>query len=219
MENLKSNKIVLAQLNPISGDVEYNKLKAIEAIKKANDLNADLVVFPELFLSGYPIWDILGRFPQVAEQVESALDEIKEYAVKISVLIGFPEINNEKHLKPFYNSVAFIRDKKIEKIIRKSFYSDFMKCNDYKYFEPYKFEENDRVIKLNKNNFLITIGDNCLSDVDLAFGNVDCLICCSSSCSKFKKEQLKHKVMSDFAKKYGIKYIYVNQTGANDELV
>ena len=67
----------MAQLNPISGDVEYNKNKAIENIKKANEINADLIVFPELFLLGYPIGDILTRYPYVVKQAEVALQEIK----------------------------------------------------------------------------------------------------------------------------------------------
>ena len=67
MDN-KLNKIILAQLNPISGNVEYNKNKAISAINKAIEKNAEMIIFPELFLLGYPIGDILTRYPYIADQ-------------------------------------------------------------------------------------------------------------------------------------------------------
>lgn len=232
MKYLKAAKIVMAQLNPISGDVEYNKLKAIEAIKKASSINADLIVFPELFLLGYPMGDILGRYPKVAVEIEKALDEIKEYAINTSVLIGFPEINKDKFLKPYYNSVAFIQDKKIKKIIRKSLLPNYAEHNDYRYFEPYKIDKDNRIIELNGTKLGILICEDGWNDFDFFDKNlydidpvsevapqVDCLICIASSCSRAKKEQLKHNMISYCAKKYGVKYIYVNQVGSNDELV
>ena len=57
-----TNKIYIAQLDPVSGDVKCNKEKAIKIIKDAIQKKADLVVFPELFLLGYPIGDILIRY-------------------------------------------------------------------------------------------------------------------------------------------------------------
>ena len=231
MDNSKVT-IVMAQLNPISGNVEYNKNKVIEAVKKANSINADLIVFPELFLLGYPMGDILGRYPNVAIQIEKALDEIKEYVTKTAVLIGFPEINKDKFLKPYYNSVAYIKDKKIEKIIRKSLLPNYAEHNDYRYFEPYKIDKNSRIIDLKGKKFGIIICEDGWNDFDFFDKNlynvdpvkeiaddIDCIICSASSCTRAKKEQLKHNMMKYCANKYGIKYIYVNQVGANDELV
>lgn len=232
MKNIKSNTLVMAQLNPISGDVEYNKNKAIEYIKKANEIKADLIIFPELFLLGYPIGDILGRYYNVAKQIEKALDEIKEYAVDTSVLIGFPEINKDKFKKPYYNSTAFIQNKKIEKIIRKSLLPNYAEHNDYRYFEPEKINKNQRIIEINNVKYGIIICEDGWNDFDFFDKNlytvdpvaeiapeVDALICLASSCTRTKKEQLKHNMMSYCAKKYNVKYIYVNQAGANDELV
>ena len=232
MKNLQNTTIVMAQLNPISGDVEYNKNKAIEVIKKASSINADLVVSPELFLLGYPMGDILGRYPKVALQIEQALNEIKEYASKTAVLIGYPEINKDKFLKPYYNSVAYIKNKTIDRIIRKSLLPNYAEHNDYRYFEPYKIEKNNRIIEINNNKFGIIICEDGWNDFDFFDKNlynvdpvkeiasdVDCIICLASSCTRAKKEQLKHNMMKYCAKKYNVKYIYVNQTGANDELV
>ena len=114
----KTIKIAMAQLNTISGDVEYNKNKAIEYIQIAKKKNADLIVFSELFLLSYPIGDILERYPHIALQCEKALVEIAQCCNGVSALVGYPEINKEKTGKPYFNSAACIKDGKIERIIR-----------------------------------------------------------------------------------------------------
>lgn len=226
------NKIILAQLNPISGNVEYNKKKAIEAIEFANKNNADLIVFPELFLLGYPIGDILERYPYLALQCEKALEEIKKYSSKTAILIGYPEINKGKFGKPYFNSVALIRDEKIEKIIRKSLLPNYSEHNDYRYFEPCKIDEENRIFTLNNVKYGVIICEDGWNDFEFFKRNlykidpvekiapkVDVLLCPAASCSRAKKEQLKHNMLKNAAKKYKVKYVYVNQTGANDELV
>lgn len=225
------NKIILAQLNPISGDIEYNKNKALDAIKKAKEKKASLIIFPELFLTGYPIGDILTRYPNLANQATDAVNEIKEICDGISVLIGFPEINKEKIGKPFYNSVVYLKDKKTEKIIRKSLLANYQEHNDYRYFEPY-LKKQDRIINLNNINYGVIICEDGWNDFDFFERNlynfdpvdeikdkVDCIICQASSPTRAKKEQLKHNMMKFVSNKHKLKYIYVNQVGANDELV
>ncbi len=232
MENKNSNNVILAQLNPISGNIEYNKNKAIESIKKANEINADLIIFPELFLIGYPLGDILTRYPYIAQQSEEALNEIKNTATNTAILIGFAEKNKEKFGKPFYNSIAFIQNKEIKKIIRKSLLANYAEHNDFRYFEPAKINKEERIINLNGIKYGIAICEDSWNDFDFFEKNlysidpikeiapyVNTIICPSSSCTRAKKEQLKHNMMSHIAKKYNVNYIYVNQVGANDELV
>ena len=144
----KINKIILAQLNPISADVEYNKNKTISAIKKAIEKKAKLIIFPELFLIGYPMGDVLTRYPYLADQCERALIEIAEISENIAVLIGYPEKNKEKFGKPYYNSVALIKNKKIEKIFRKTLLPNYSEHNDYRYFEPAKITPQNRIFEL-----------------------------------------------------------------------
>ena len=229
---LKSSNILMAQLNPISGDVEYNKNKAIEAIKTAKEKKADLVVFPELFLIGYPIGDILTRYPYISHQAQKALDEIKIYCENIAVLIGYPEINNDKFGKPYYNSMALIENGKIVKSIRKTLLPTYCEHNDYRYFESWNEEFENRIFTLNNVKYGVIICEDAWNDfeffeknlykidpVEKIANDVDVFLCPSASCTRAKKEQLKHNMMSHCAKKYSKKYIYVNQVGANDELV
>ena len=226
------NRILMAQLDPISGNVEYNKNKAISCIKFANENNIDLVIFPELFLLGYPMGDILERYPYLSNQCESALDEIKNYCKNTSVLIGYPELNKQKQGKPYYNSLVYIKNGKTDRIIRKSLLPNYSEHNDYRYFEPYPIDRKNRIIELNGIKYGIIICEDAWNDSDFFERNlydkdpvkeiapfVDALVVSSASCSRAKKEQLKHNMMKHCAKKYKVKYIYVNQVGANDELV
>ncbi len=228
---MSNNKIVFAQLNPISGDVEYNKNKAIEYIKRAKAEKAGLIIFPELFLIGYPIGDILTRYPSLLKQTQKALDEVKKHSDNISILIGYPQINKDKIGKPYYNSVSLIKDGEIKKTVRKTLLANYSEHNDYRYFEPY-FKEQNRIFELNGVKYGIIICEDGWNDFDFFCKNlynidpvqeiadkIDCLICLASSCTRAKKEQLKHNMMKFVSKKYKIKYIYVNQVGANDELI
>ena len=194
------NNIVLAQINTISGDVEYNKNKIIEHIKLAKEKKASLIVFPELCLLSYPMGDILGRYPSVAKKCLLALDEIKEYCDNISALVGYPEINNNKTGKPFYNSIALIQNKKITKIIRKSLLPNYQEHNDYRYFEPYRVDVESRIFELNGIKYGVIVCEDAWNDFEFFERNlyetdpvaiiapkVDVILCCASSCTRAKK--------------------------------
>jgi len=227
-----SNLICIAQLNPIVGDVEYNKNKAIECIQSAKQKKADLVVFPELFLLGCPFGDILSRYPHIARQCEKALNEIKKYCENISVLIGYPEINKNNFEKPYYNSICYIKNASIERSIRKTLCANYCEFNDYRYFESADVDIDNRIIELNGEKLGIAICEDSWNDFDFFERNfykvdpissiaphVDVIICPSSSSSRERKVQLRHNLIKHITKKHSVRYIYVNQVGANDEIV
>ncbi|MBR2068686.1 MAG: NAD(+) synthase [Candidatus Gastranaerophilales bacterium] len=214
--------ICMAQLNPLAGNIEHNKNKAIECIKKAIKNNASLVIFPQMYLLGYPMGDILYRYPSVAKHAKKALDEIKSYCENINVLIGYPEIEE----KSYYNSICFIQNKEIKRSIRKSVISKKSIYHEYSYFEAEKFNLKDRIFELNGKKYGIIICDDILFekkfDTDLILqliSEIDILICCASNHTRMQKEQFEHNVLKDIAKKYKTKIIYVNQTGGSDDLV
>ncbi len=229
---MESEKIVLAQLNPRVGDVEHNKNKVIETIEKSKKINADLIIFPELFLIGYPIGDILTRYPNLGLKCKEALKNIAVATENTAVLIGFPEINKNKFGKPYYNSAALIQNREIKKIIRKSLLPTYAEHNDYRYFEPEEICTENRIFELKGKKYGVIICEDGWNDFEFFEKNlyhkdpmasvapkVDTILCPSASCTRAKKEQLKHNMMQFIAKKYNVNYIYVNQTGANDELV
>jgi len=233
VNNAKTNfKIAFAQINLISGNIEYNKNKIIDFILRAKKEKAKLVVFPELTLLGYPMGDILERYPIVVHQMNLALEEIKNYCDEITALIGFVQKNPDKFGKPFYNSVAVIKNKKIDRVVHKSLLPNYSEHNDYRYFEAANVEKDNRIFELEGIKFGVIICEDGWNDFDFFKRNLykvdpvasvapfaDVILCPAASCTRAKKEQLKHNMMVHAAKKYGVYYAYVNQTGANDELV
>lgn len=136
IENFQ-NGIVLAQINPIPGCVEQNALKIMKCIKKAQDINADLIVFSELTLMGYPIMDTIDRHPVIVEENVKWLQEIAKLTEKTHAIIGFVEPRDGQIVgKRYYNSVAILGEGKIKGIVRKSLLPTYSEFNDYRYFEP-----------------------------------------------------------------------------------
>ncbi len=128
----------MAQLNPQPGCVEENALKVMKMIKKAEKAGADLVVFPELTLMGYPIMDAIDRHPVIVQQNVKWLEGIAKLTQKTHAIIGFVEPREEKQGKRYYNSAAVVGEGKIKGIARKCLLPTYSEFNDYRYFEPSK---------------------------------------------------------------------------------
>lgn len=135
--NNKKGNIVLAQINPTPGCVEQNALKIMKCIKDAESQNADLVVFSELVLMGYPIMDTIDRHPVIVDENVRWLKEIAKLTGKTHAIVGFVEPRNgEVQGKRYFNAVAVLGEGKIKAVVRKSLLPTFSEFNDYRYFEP-----------------------------------------------------------------------------------
>ena len=225
------NRLVLAQIDTIAGNIKYNAEKIINCINKAKENNADLIIFPELVLIGYPFGDIIMRHKSVIEQQLVALEEIASNTQNITALIGFAEPTNAADKKPFYNSVAVVQNGKIINIIRKRLLPNYGEFNDYRYFEP--SQEVSELLEINGEKYGILICEDSFNDKsffkDECIYNVDpvaelmkkhptTLINCSCSPSRTGKEFMKNSLFSSIAKKYQVNYIYVNKAGYADNL-
>ena len=178
----KQNNIIMAQLNPIPGCVEENALKVMKNIKKAQELNADLIVFSELTLMGYPIMDTIDRHPVIVEQNVQWLKEIAKLTQKTHAIIGFVEPRNGQVIgKRYYNAVAIVGEGKIKGIVRKTLLPTYSEFNDYRYFEPSpavgvqsgetlgdfgraKIAPNDGLIEINGTKYAIVICEDGWND-------------------------------------------------------
>ncbi|MDO5437484.1 MAG: nitrilase-related carbon-nitrogen hydrolase, partial [bacterium] len=148
---INKDTIALAQVDPIVGDIEYNFNKAKIYIEWANELKLGAIVFPELFLIGYPVFDIIDRFPSIVEKNIEYLEKLAKLTTKTKVLIGFCEFNRFYIGKRYFNSVAVLSDKKIEKIIRKTLLPVYSEFNDARYFQSAEFNPKDRIIEIGNN--------------------------------------------------------------------
>lgn len=134
---INNGNIIMAQTNPMPGNVEENAKKVMQCIKKAEKLGADLVAFPELTLMGYPIMDTIDRHPVIVEENVKWIKQIAKLTKKTHALVGFVEPRNGEVVgKRYYNAFAVLGEGEIKAIVRKSLLPTYSEFNDYRYFEP-----------------------------------------------------------------------------------
>ncbi len=228
---LSENSIVLAQTNPICGNLKYNAQKAKKWIDWANRLGVKAIIFPEAFLMGIPFGDYLIKFPHIVEDCREWLEILAEYTTNTKVIMGFVEKNNSKIGKPYYNSVAILEHGHIENIVRKTLLPTYSELNDDRYFESVPIDGKNRITLINNKKAGVIICEDGWNDSEFFSRNLykndpvetvvneqhpDFLINCSASITRAKKEQLKHNMLSFASKKHETPILYVNQVGSSD---
>ena len=236
--------IGMAQINPIAGNIEYNAKKIAKYIKYSGKIGLDMVVFPELALMGYPIEDTIDRHPVIVDENIKWLKGLAKITTGTTALVGFVEPRKkDAEGKKYFNSVAILKDGKIEGIVRKSLLPNYSEFNDYRYIEPSPVVglqpaetlgcfDKDSIKASPKvyEKYGISICEDCWNNKEffekhlyekdpieeLSEENPEIFINCSASPTRAKKEQLKHNMLSFIAKKYKTPIVYVNQVGAID---
>ncbi|MFZ4464392.1 MAG: nitrilase-related carbon-nitrogen hydrolase, partial [Bacteroidales bacterium] len=127
-------KIALAQLNYHIGNFESNLEKIISTALSAQNSGADLVVFAELAVSGYPPRDFL-EFDDFIDRCSDALHQIAIQCNEIAVIVGVPIRNPSEKGKPLFNSAAFIYQGHIQ-YFNKALLPNYDVFDEYRYFEP-----------------------------------------------------------------------------------
>ena len=129
-------KIALAQLNYIIGDFDGNLAKITGAVADATAAGAELVVFSELSICGYPPLDLLER----KEFIHTCKHYIEKLATLVDpatgVLVGGPEFNPNKGGKLLFNAAFFLYEGKVQQVFRKSLLPTYDIFDEYRYFEP-----------------------------------------------------------------------------------
>ncbi|RAJ29734.1 NAD+ synthase [Pedobacter cryoconitis] len=219
-------KIALAQLNYHIGNFESNTKKIIEHIRLAKAGGADLVVFAELAVCGYPPRDFL-EFEEFISLCEEAGKEIAEHCTGIACIVGLPVRNEEAAGKDLYNAAYFIEEKQIKSIARKALLPNYDVFDEYRYFEPAtSFECIDFKgvkIALTICEDLWNINNNPLyvsNPMDeLIKENPDVMINIAASPFSYQHDDERRVVLADNAKKYNLPLLYVNQVGAQTEII
>ncbi|MFK5913454.1 MAG: NAD+ synthase [Woeseiaceae bacterium] len=127
-------RIALAQINLLVGDIEGNTSRMLDWIRRAKDeSHADIIVFPELALTGYPPEDLLLR-PGMAERIKKSLESLALQSKDITLLVGYPEMTGEG----VYNSVAVIQNGCCNLRARKNQLPNYSVFDEKRYFIPSK---------------------------------------------------------------------------------
>jgi NAD+ synthase (glutamine-hydrolysing) len=219
-------KIALAQLNYHIGDFESNISKIRSYINKAKEQEADIVVFAELAISGYPPRDFL-EFNDFISQCNQAIDDLAKDCIGIAAIIGSPSVNPNKEGKDLYNSAYFLADGIVNHIVHKTLLPTYDIFDEYRYFEPNnKFEVityKDSKIAITICEDLWNIADNPLYTIcpmdKMANQFPDIMINIAASPFHYKQAVIRKKTLQKNALKYSIPLFYVNHVGGQTELL
>ena len=218
-------RIGIAQLNPTVGDVTGNLALAIDAYEQLIGQGVDLVVYPELFLCGYPPRDLLLK-EKFGDDLKDALEVFAATTGPVPAVIGFPEKNTHSKKHFFNNAAAWCEEGMVKKTFHKRLLPTYDVFDETRYFKP---GEKDFFIQYKDKNIAVTIcediwnirqGEYDSDPIDeIAKQKPDLLLNLSASPWHFNKDRHRTELLSQIAQKCKCPIVYLNAVGGNDELV
>ncbi|OFX56218.1 MAG: NAD+ synthase [Bacteroidetes bacterium GWA2_30_7] len=226
-------KIELCQLNYHIGNFKSNSEKIISHITKSKKSGVDLIVFSELSVCGYPPLDMLEQ-KDFIEGVKIHINKIATLCDGIAAIIGAPSINSNERGKNLFNSAYFLSEGKITFIQNKTLLPTYDIFDEYRYFEP---NTQFSTINYKGKKIAITICEDLWDNqpVENSFAkskiyvdspmehlikeNPDLIINIAASPFSYNHCNNRAVVLQENAVKYNLPIIYVNQIGANTELI
>jgi len=219
-------KIALAQQNYHIGNFSSNTKKILEAIGEARKQGADLVVFSELCVCGYPPRDFL-EFDDFINQCYAAVETIAKESVDIGVIIGSPARNPAKEGKDLFNAAWLLYEGKVQGVAYKTCLPTYDVFDEYRYFEP-AFEWN--VLEFKGKKIALTICEDmwALSEnplyrvcpMDQLIGQQpDLMINISASPFDYDHDDDRKEVVKANIRRYQLPMFYVNCVGSQTEIV
>lgn len=222
-------RILAAQINPTIGDLTGNTSRILQAIEQGRNQKADLVVFPEMSLSGYPPEDFI-LLPHFMEEVARKLEEIVQATQGIAVIVGLPRYNPHKLEKTLYNSAALIHDRELIDFADKILLPTYDVFDERRYFEP---GEQVKVWTLHDQKLAVTICEDLWQHsgflqsthyrrnpvMEIADHKPSLLINISASPYSFNKFSTRLNVCLNAARTLNCPVILCNQVGGDDSLI
>lgn len=215
-------KIAIAQMNATVGAIAANRDKMIVMIQDAVRGGADMVVFPELSIPGYPPMDLIYE-PGFIEKNIAAMENLLPYSKKIIILAGF--IN--RCGKALTNSIAVLQNEQVHTVVDKSLLPTYDVFDEHRYFTSAK---DVHPVKLIIRGEIIHIGIEICEDLwdenyplkvtdELVQKGAEIIINCSASPYSDQKLSTRHFLVRKKVNKLHVPFLYVNQIGAQDELI
>jgi NAD+ synthase (glutamine-hydrolysing) len=223
-------RLALAQINPTVGDVEGNAELISDAIGRAREAGAQLVVLPELCLSGYPPEDLLLRV-DFLDAVSAALESLASEVSEIVALVGFPE--RAAHAgdpppdpmidpiaPPAHNSLAVLADGGIAAVYRKIHLPNYGVFDERRYFEP---GDSPALIELDGTVVGLTICEDIwvpgVPESEEAAAGAQLIVNASASPYNRGKGAAREEMIAARARTHGVPFALCNAIGGQDELV
>src|SRR5678809_1156025 len=210
-----SLRIALAQLNLFVGDVGGNAQRVIDVAAEARDrLKADLVLFPELALSGYPPEDLLFH-KGMKRQVAAAMERVRSEVQGVTVMVGYPDYTDDT----IYNAAALIRDGKLLANYHKQELPNYLVFDEKRYF---KQGQESCVVELNGIRVGLLICEDIWEPAPARAAKAagaQLLVVINGSPYSLQYQRRREDIARARIKDTGLPIVYVNQIGGQDELI
>jgi NAD+ synthase (glutamine-hydrolysing) len=207
-------RLVLAQIDPTVGDLDGNRALILERLEAAKDAGADLVVFPELAVTGYPPEDLLLR-PGFVRAAERSLEQIALASRGVTLLVGTPHLDRD-----LYNACAVCSGGELKALVKKRFLPNYGVFDEYRYFAPgrelYLFEHGDALVGVTICEDMWQPGPPA---TDLALAGAELLVNVSASPFHVGKDREREEMFRTRARDNNAYVAFCNAVGGQDELI
>ncbi|HEY2116952.1 MAG TPA: NAD(+) synthase, partial [Candidatus Angelobacter sp.] len=222
-------KIALGQINPTIGDFTGNSKKIIESARQALDLGAQMVLFPELAVCGYPPRDLLEK-PAFVERSQQVVNEIARAVPQITVICGFVSPAKVETGKSVMNSAAVLREGSVQFVQSKMLLPTYDVFDESRYFDP---AESQKLLPFCGKQFALTICEDAWNDKhfwhrrlysvdpvdELLHAGGNTVLNISASPFHLGKRELRRQMLETVARDNKVPVLFVNQVGGNDSLI
>ncbi|MBZ5507241.1 MAG: NAD+ synthase [Acidobacteriia bacterium] len=222
-------KIALGQINPTIGDFTGNSKKIIESSRQALALGAEMVLFSELAVCGYPPRDLLEK-PAFVERSQQMIQEIAQAVPGITVVCGFVSPAKVETGKSVMNSAAVLRAGAVQFVQSKMLLPTYDVFDEVRYFDPAKSQ---KLLTLGDKRFALTICEDAWNDKhfwhrrlysvdpvdELLHAGGNMVINISASPFYLGKRELRRHMLETIARDNRVPVLFVNQVGGNDSLI
>lgn len=222
-------KIACLQINAIVGAFASNAQKVVDGYQRAVVRGADLVLAPELILSGYPPRDLLN-YPDVVDTQEKVLPTVTAAVGSVPLVLGLLAHNTRRPGKLLHNAAAVVQDGKILHLVAKSLLPTYDVFDEDRYFQE---AEKSSPVTVNGIRLGVTICEDIWNDEDfwnerlyrrdpvkdLVQQGVDLIVNVSASPWHLGKERLRAAMLARVAATEKVPVVQVNMVGGNDELI
>ncbi|HMB90859.1 MAG TPA: nitrilase-related carbon-nitrogen hydrolase, partial [Rhodothermales bacterium] len=223
-------KIALAQINPIVGDLRGNGEKIIDYARRAEAQGADLVIFPEMCVVGYPLQDLLDN-PFFLEATQQAIEWIAcEVPQNVGVIIGAPVPNPSPVGKRVFNAAFLYEGGERIGTVYKTLLPTYDVFDEYRHFEPAPVctPVAWRGLRLGLHICEDMWNNEEFADYhlyarnpidELAAEGIDLFVNISASPFALGKHEQRNRLIEESCREHGVPFVLVNQVGANTEII